>query len=83
LDVGVALGIITKSGTYFSLDGDRLGQGRDNARGFIKARPAVAAELARRIKTATAGVGAIPVVVGAEEDDDGDGTDSSDLSLVV
>ena len=86
LDVGVELGIVRKSGAFFSLDDERLGQGRDNARGFIKAHPEVAAELERRIKAATAAPGAIPIVVGADEAaraaDDSPGPDDGPLALI-
>ncbi|HEX9759435.1 MAG TPA: hypothetical protein VGA40_00870, partial [Candidatus Acidoferrales bacterium] len=36
LDLGVDKGIIEKSGTWFSFDGERIGQGRENARTFLK-----------------------------------------------
>jgi recombination protein RecA len=35
VDIGVKLGVIEKSGTWFSYDGERLGQGRENARNFL------------------------------------------------
>jgi recombination protein RecA len=36
LDLGVASGLLEKSGTWISYEGERLGQGRDNARNFLK-----------------------------------------------
>jgi recombination protein RecA len=84
LDVGVEFGIIRKSGAFFSLDDERLGQGRDNARAFIKAHPEVAADLERRIKAATAAPGALPVVVGGDEAATGDGdSDGDQLAFAV
>ena len=49
VDLGVALEIINKSGAWFSYNGDRLGQGRDNAREFIKNNPELRDELLRKI----------------------------------
>nr|WP_312576176.1 recombinase RecA [Sedimentibacter sp.] len=39
LDVGVEAGIVNKSGAWYSYDGNRLGQGRDNSKEYIKANP--------------------------------------------
>ncbi len=39
VDVGVDLGIIEKSGSWYSFDGNRIGQGRDNVREFLEANP--------------------------------------------
>jgi recombination protein RecA len=36
LDLGVALGVIEKSGSWYSSDGERMGQGRENVKGFLK-----------------------------------------------
>jgi recombination protein RecA len=45
LDTGVEQGIIEKSGTWLSYGGDRMGQGRDNARTFLREHPDVRAKL--------------------------------------
>ncbi|MBE6617589.1 MAG: recombinase RecA [Ruminococcaceae bacterium] len=50
IDMGTELGIIEKSGAWFYYDGNRLGQGRDNARAAIAADPALQAELEEKIK---------------------------------
>ncbi len=39
LDIGVEAGIIDKSGSWYSYDGERIGQGRENAKEFLKANP--------------------------------------------
>lgn len=52
LDMGVECGIIDKSGSWFAYNGERLGQGRDNARATIEADPALLAELEAKIKAA-------------------------------
>jgi protein RecA len=49
IDVGVEQGIIRKSGAWYTYDGDQLGQGKENARNFLKANPDVAAEIEKKI----------------------------------
>jgi recombination protein RecA len=51
LDIGVELGILTKSGAFFSYDDTRLGQGRESAKQYIKANPELAQEIEERIRT--------------------------------
>ncbi len=50
LDVGTELGVITKSGTWFSFGDVRLGQGRDNARNFLEENVEVANQLERQVR---------------------------------
>jgi len=57
IDLGVDCGIIRKAGAWFTYEADQLGQGKENARNFLKANPEVAAEIERRILTHL-GVGA-------------------------
>lgn len=52
LDMGVDCGIIEKSGSWFSYNGERLGQGRDSARNLIESDEALAAELEAKIAAA-------------------------------
>jgi recombination protein RecA len=49
LDLGVALGAVEKSGSWYSVDGERIGQGRENARVFLKDHPDVTEGLGRKI----------------------------------
>ncbi|HZW36074.1 MAG TPA: recombinase RecA, partial [Candidatus Deferrimicrobiaceae bacterium] len=49
LDIGTDLEMIEKSGSWYSLDGERIGQGRENARIFLKEHPEVAADLRKKI----------------------------------
>jgi len=53
LDIAAAKGIIEKSGAWFSYGGDRLGQGRENAKNYIKENPRILAELEMKIKQAS------------------------------
>ncbi len=50
IDLGIKLGIIEKSGTWFSFKDTRLGQGRENAKTFIKEHPEIEAEICNLIK---------------------------------
>ena len=45
IDLGVKAGIVEKSGAWFSYNSERLGQGRENAKQFLKDNPAVAGEI--------------------------------------
>jgi recombination protein RecA len=48
IDLGVKAGVIEKSGSWFSFNSQRIGQGRDNVREFLKANPDIAAEIEAR-----------------------------------
>ncbi len=50
LDVGVAMGVVSKTGAWFNFDETRLGQGREAAKEFLKTAPDIAAEIDRRIR---------------------------------
>jgi len=50
LDLGVNAGIVEKAGAWFSYDGQRIGQGRENAKTFLRDNPEVAAAIERRIR---------------------------------
>jgi recombination protein RecA len=59
LDVGVDVGLIKKSGAWFTYDGDQLGQGRENARNFLRDNPELAREIEEKVK-AQLGIGLPP-----------------------
>lgn len=50
LDLGVKSGIVDKSGAWFSYDSQRLGQGRENSRQFLKDNPEIAAQIESGIR---------------------------------
>jgi recombination protein RecA len=50
VDLGVKAGIIEKSGAWFSFGGERIGQGRENTKGFLKEHPKVAAEIEKAVR---------------------------------
>ena len=50
IDLGVAAGVVEKSGAWFSYGSQRIGQGRENAKTFLKENPAIAAEIEKAIR---------------------------------
>jgi recombination protein RecA len=50
IDIGVAQGFVEKSGSWFSYNGERIGQGKENARTFLDQHPEIAREIERRIR---------------------------------
>ena len=50
VDLGVKAGIVEKSGAWFSYDSQRLGQGRENAKAFLRANPEVAEKIELQIR---------------------------------
>ena len=50
IDLGVDQGIVRKSGAWYTYNGDQLGQGKENARGFLRDNPDLANEIEKRIK---------------------------------
>src|SRR6266699_877106 len=50
IDLGVEQGIVRKSGAWYTYEGDQLGQGKENARNFLRDNPDMANEIEKRIK---------------------------------
>lgn len=50
IDLGVKSGIVDKAGAWFSYNGDKIGQGRENAKIFLKEHPEIAAEIETKIR---------------------------------
>ncbi len=50
IDLGVKANIVDKAGAWYSYNGDRIGQGKDNARQFLKDHPAIAQDIENRIR---------------------------------
>jgi recombination protein RecA len=57
LDIGVDLGLVKKSGAWYTYDGEQLGQGRENAKLFLLEHPEVMVEISERIRSQL-GIGA-------------------------
>jgi recombination protein RecA len=73
IDLGVKAGVVEKSGAWFSFDSVRLGQGRENAKAFLKTSPEMAERIERAIRE-NAGLIAERILEqgGPTEDDDGE-----------
>jgi recombination protein RecA len=67
LDIGVDLGIVKKSGAWYTYEGEQLGQGRENAKTFLTENPELMVEISERILT--------QVGIGVTEDEGEDGAD--------
>jgi recombination protein RecA len=74
IDLGVSAKIVDKAGAWYSYNGDRIGQGKDNAREFLRENPEIAREIENRIREslgvnamAETAVGASAEVAGEEE----------------
>jgi recombination protein RecA len=50
VDIGIDLGIVQKSGSWFSYNGERIGQGKENAKNYIESDPELLAEIEEKIK---------------------------------
>ena len=70
LDLGVKAGLIEKSGAWFSYDSIRIGQGRENAKSYLKENPDVAQRIENAIRGRTEEVGEALMVGGGGDDGD-------------
>ena len=66
IDMGVEHGFIRKAGAWYTYEGDQLGQGKENARKFLKDNPQLGEEIETKIKTKL-GIGVKPADEAAEE----------------
>jgi len=69
LDLGQKAGIIEKSGSWFSYNSERIGQGRENAKTFLREHPELAAEIEKKIRI-NAGLLAGAMAASPEEGED-------------
>jgi recombination protein RecA len=66
LEIGVNLGVLEKSGAWYVYNGDRLGQGKDNARDFLKENPQLAREIEQKIREQAGVAAPKPAAVAVE-----------------
>ena len=76
LDLGVKAGIVEKSGAWFSYDSQRLGQGRENSKAFLKANPDITAKIETSIRQ-NSGLISEQILAGTPESD-ADGEEPAD-----
>ena len=69
IDLGVKAGIVEKSGAWFSYDSQRIGQGRENAKAFLRANPEIAAKIEAAVRQ-NAGLIAEQILAAENEDED-------------
>ncbi|MCT6855022.1 MULTISPECIES: recombinase RecA [Bombella] len=68
LDLGVKANVVEKSGAWFSYDSTRIGQGRENAKQYLREHPEMADEIEKRVRQ-SAGLIADDMMTGEQEDD--------------
>ncbi len=71
VDLGMKAGVVEKSGAWFSYDSQRMGQGRENAKIFLKANPDIAGKIEAAIRQ-NAGLIGDKILTGEEDNDDDD-----------
>jgi recombination protein RecA len=69
IDLGVKAGVVEKSGAWFSYDSQRIGQGRENAKVFLKANPDVAAKIEAMVRQ-NSGLIAEKILAGEDSSED-------------
>jgi len=70
IDIGTELDIVQKSGAWFSFEGERLGQGRENAKQFLKDHTHIADAIEKKVREATVVAPGLPVGISSGDDDD-------------
>ena len=79
LDLGVQAGVVEKSGAWFSYDGQRIGQGRENAKTFLRQQPEIAEVIERRIRE-NAGLVSERMMIGDADGGAGEGADDEGVA---
>ncbi|CAN1721726.1 DNA recombination/repair protein RecA [Hyphomicrobium sp. 1Nfss2.1] len=74
IDLGAKAGVVEKSGAWFSYDGERIGQGRENAKAFLKENPKIASAIEKAVRS-NAGLIVDKLLVEEEPDADGEEPD--------
>lgn len=72
VDIGTEMDIINKSGAWYSMDGERLGQGRENAKQFLKDNPQIASVIEKKIREASNMAQGAVQMSSMEDDEDED-----------
>jgi recombination protein RecA len=75
LDLGVQANIVDKAGAWYSYDGQRIGQGRENAKTFLKENPEIAAQIETKIR-ANAGLVSAAMLEGPDDEDETGGDEA-------
>jgi recombination protein RecA len=70
VDLGVEMEVVQKSGSWYSYEGERLGQGRENSKQFLKENPDIRAEISTKIRDAYGLNGQVEIITSSEEEDE-------------
>ena len=77
LDVGIELGVVKKSGAWMEYNGEKIGQGKDAARQFLKDNPKIFLDIDKNVRLAIRQKSDIPLNIGAKNDSDSNSVDES------
>jgi recombination protein RecA len=77
IDLGVKAGVVEKSGAWFSYDSQRIGQGRENAKVFLKANPDIAAKIEAMVRQ-NSGLIAEKILAGEDSSSEDDEEDTAE-----
>lgn len=72
IDMGVAANVVEKSGAWFAYNGEKIGQGRNNAKQFLKDNPKIAAEIEAKIRGNAATVANAMMAAGSDGESSGE-----------
>lgn len=72
IDLGSQYNVIDKSGSWFAFEGEKLGQGRDNTRLFLKEHPEIVEKIRKAIMAKVGLAGGLPTVTEMADDDEAD-----------
>ncbi len=72
IDLGVKAGVVEKSGAWFSFDSQRIGQGRENAKQFLRDNPKVADAIEKKIRDQSAVISEVLMASDGGEDNGDD-----------
>ena len=69
LDVGVEFEIVKKSGSWYEYEGEKLGQGREASKAYLRENPKVSADIEKKIRAKLTTVQDVPMEIGGEQED--------------
>lgn len=69
IDVGTTFGVVKRSGSWYEYEGEKLGQGRDAAKEYLKQNPKVFSEIEKKIRIASKNAVDIPLQVGGDDEE--------------
>ena len=83
IDLGVKAGIVEKSGSWFSYDSQRIGQGRENTRTFLKENPEIADEIEHKVRESAGLLSGAMMTPPESDGSDADDTDDGEEDVAI